>query len=485
MRFNRLVPYVALILVSHAFAWENVSTDNGLYDDSLGNRVSIYKKDGRYIPSTGRASGRAQSEIGNTVSDRINSFNSDGSPNFGDEVVSYSTPQAALKGAIDNGFCGSRINYSTLTCFTGGADSGSSTTPNAGGNGGNGGGGSGGNGGGSVPSGSVLPPSMPVLPIPAEIPESRIDKELREAIQALRKRYQNAFEALKDDEKLYKRNLANSLNNCVLLYGGTNYHDTCAKNARSGFEENLKNLKKQFETLKRNMAADFAELLKSAGLTSPNVPNPTINGGSAGGSGGDVINNTTNTTNETNITNETINNTTTNVTNVSNGGSGSGNNITIKTQDYSGFLGSISGSLNDIKNKLSGLLNGVGGSNNGSNTQPQSQPAKKGDDKDDKEKECKKGTLGCTEVGSADDVKLPGNADFGIKTQTIDVSKNFNWRRVVGGNETCPAPIKINTPLFVKDIPLQPLCDFAQMIRGVVVLIFAIWGMRIALKGDN
>lgn len=452
MRINRLVYYVALMfLPSFAFGWQKVSTNNDLYDPSNGDRISIYQNERGFIASAG-----------NNNSSGINPLNQPEG-----EYVYHKTAKEAFESAVSSGYCGSKVDYSSLSCFTA-PSSGTSATPSSNtetGSNSTSGNSSGSSAGSSSTSGGTtetqgLPDSLP-------IPETNIP-ELQKAFEDLRKRYAGAFKSLKEDEIAAKQTLARCLDNCVFLYGKSYYLPICSKSCHDSYDGTMKWIQEAFERLQKQMNEDIRKILESSKVTPPSIPsiNPDLSipdisvsvssdsGNGNSGAGTSVTNNSSETTNINNTTNVTNNN-----TSVHGGGT---TNVTVNTKDYSGFFGNISGILNEIKKSLSSLVNALTTSTN----------------------ECEEGTLSCAEVGSVDDLQL-SETDFGIKKQTIDVSKHFNWKRIVGGNENCPAPIKINTTLFQKEIPLQPLCDFAKMIRGVVILLFAMWGMRIALKGEN
>lgn len=317
---------------------------------------------------------------------------------------------------------------------------------------------------------SVLVPPGSENGLPETLPIPATDNpEMRKAFEELRRRYAKAFQGLKEDEQRYKIDLARCLDSCVLLYGGYDYHPTCAKTCRDSYDSNLKSLKKRFEILQQEMQKDIQKILQNASISQPNIPtiNPnvsvrpiddTLGGGNNGNSTTNITNNTSTETTTTIINNETNND----------GGNGNGVNVTVKTQDYSGFLGSISGSLNDIKNRLTGLV----GNNNNENS--------KSNEKD-KEQACKQGTLGCTELGNLNDINL-GDDGFEIKKQEIDVSKNFVFRRVVGSSAVCPAPLQIQTSIFSFVISYDLVCQYTNLIRGFVLLAFSVVALRIALR---
>lgn len=456
MRFVNLVFYVALSFPISAFAWQKVSTNNDLYDPSNGDRISIYQNERGFIASAG-----------SNNSEGINPLNQPEG-----EYVYHKTAKEAFESAVSSGYCGSKVDYSSLSCFTA-PSSGTSATPSSNtetgsnstsGNSSGSSAGSSSTSGGSGESTSGGTTETQGLPDSLPIPETNIP-ELQKAFEDLRKRYAGTFKSLKEDEIAAKQNLARCLDDCVFLYGKSYYLPICSKSCHDSYDGTMKWIQEAFERLQKQMNEDIRKILESSKVTPPSIPsiNPdlsipdisvSVSSDSSGnsGPGTSITNNSSETTNINNTTNVTNNNTSVH------GGGGGTTNVTVNTKDYSGFLGGIRSSLDSLAQKIDNLISS-----------------------DKEQQECKEGTLGCAKMGNPNDVNL-SDEGFEINKQEIDVSQNFVFRRVVGGAAVCPVPIQVNTPIFSFVISYDLVCQYANLIRGFVLLAFSVVALRIALK---
>lgn len=465
MRFVNLVFYVVLIFPLSAFAWQKVSTNNDLYDPSNGDRISIYQNERGFIASAG-----------SNNSSGINPLNQPEG-----EYVYHKTAKEAFESAVSNGYCGSKVDYSTLSCYTA-PSSGANTTPSSNSNtgassnnssSGNSSGSSGGSGEGSTSgsgSGSTSGSTTETQGLPDSLPIPETNRpELQKAFEDLRKRYAGTFKSLKEDEIAAKQTLARCLDDCVLLYGKSYLLPVCSKSCHDSYDYKMESIQEAFERLQKQMNEDIRKILESSKVTPPSIPsiNPDLSipdisvsvssdGSGNSGTGTSITNNSSETTNINNTTNVTNNNTSVH------GGGGGTTNVTVNTKDYSGFLGGIRSSLDSLAQKIDNLISS--------------------DKEQDKEQqECQEGTLGCAELGNLNDVKL-NDENFEINKEEVDVSQNFVFRRVVGGSAVCPAPIQVNTPIFSFVISYDLVCQYANLIRGFVLLAFSVVALRIALK---
>lgn len=371
------------------------------------------------------------------------------------------------------------------------------------------------------------PPDDPKIPqVPTPTVPSNLDpellKQLRQALEALSKAYQDKFNAYRNEGIGIKRWLAQDLDYCARAFSGKR-HQECADGAIKRAQVAMQELQKKIDAAQEQMQKDFEELAKQIASVpnvsgiSINIPSGSssgsisINGGGNGdgsngngggdgtggsGGGGNGGGGTTNIYNNVVNHNTTINN---------NGGSGGGSNGGTGTvgngsqqggKDYSNALKEINNSLNNIEKQLSKGNNDKGNNDKGNDGKGNDANDGKGDkgnpdgkpdgnpDGEDKgetlSEYCKNNpnALACVKLGDKEEIdkaiaeskgKDKDGRPFGMGEHEIGIPQISRSHDFVESG-VCPAPKQVMILGAMQEFSYQPMCDFASKIRPVVIV---------------
>lgn len=371
------------------------------------------------------------------------------------------------------------------------------------------------------------PPDDPKIPqVPTPTVPSNLDpellKQLRQALEALSKAYQDKFNAYRNEGIGTKRWLAQDLDYCARAFSGKR-HQECADGAIKRAQVAMQELQKKIDAAQEQMQKDFEELAKQIASVpnvsgiSINIPSGSssgsisINGGGNGdgsngngggdgtggsGGGGNGGGGTTNIYNNVVNHNTTINN---------NGGSGGGSNGGTGTvgngsqqggKDYSNALKEINNSLNNIEKQLSKGNNDKGNNDKGNDGKGNDANDGKGDkgnpdgkpdgnpDGEDKgetlSEYCKNNpnALACVKLGDKEEIdkaiaeskgKDKDGRPFGMGEHEIGIPQISRSHDFVESG-VCPAPKQVMILGAMQEFSYQPMCDFASKIRPVVIV---------------
>lgn len=371
------------------------------------------------------------------------------------------------------------------------------------------------------------PPDDPKIPqVPTPTVPSNLDpellKQLRQALEALSKAYQDKFNAYRNEGIGIKRWLAQDLDYCARAFSGKR-HQECADGAIKRAQVAMQELQKKIDAAQEQMQKDFEELAKQIASVpnvsgiSINIPSGSssgsisINGGGNGdgsngngggdgtggsGGGGNGGGGTTNIYNNVVNHNTTINN---------NGGSGGGSNGGTGTvgngsqqggKDYSNALKEINNSLNNIEKQLSKGNNDKGNNDKGNDGKgndandgkgDKGNPDGKPDGNPDGENKgetlseyCKNNpnALACVKLGDKEEIdkaiaeskgKDKDGRPFGMGEHEIGIPQISRSHDFVESG-VCPAPKQVMILGAMQEFSYQPMCDFASKIRPVVIV---------------
>lgn len=371
------------------------------------------------------------------------------------------------------------------------------------------------------------PPDDPKIPqVPTPTVPSNLDpellKQLRQALEALSKAYQDKFNAYRNEGIGIKRWLAQDLDYCARVFSGKR-HQECADGVIKRAQVAMQELQKKIDAAQEQMQKDFEELAKQIASVpnvsgiSINIPSGSssgsisINGGgngdgSNGNGGGDGTGGSGGGGNggggTTNIYNNVVNhNTTINNNGGSGGGSGGGTGIGGNGsqqggKDYSNALKEINNSLNNIEKQLSKGSNDKGNNDKGNDGKGNDANDGKGDkgnpdgkpdgnpDGDEKgetlSEYCKNNpnALACVKLGDKEEIdkaiaeskgKDKDGRPFGMGEHEIGIPQISRSHDFVESG-VCPAPKQVMILGAMQEFSYQPMCDFASKIRPVVIV---------------
>ena len=358
-------------------------------------------------------------------------------------------------------------------------------------------------------------PKIPTVPTPT-VPDNldpELLKQLRQALEALSKTYQDKFNAYRKEGIEIKKNLADSLDFCARVWGGSK-HKECADKAIKEAQRKMEELQKAIDATQEQMQKDFEELAKQIASV-PNVSGININIPSGSGSGSISINGGSggngdgsngngggdgtggsgsggNGSGTTNIYNNVVNHTTT-INNNGGGGTGIGGNSSQQNgKDYSTALKDINKSLSNIEQQLSKQSNDKGNDSKGNDGKGNDANDGKGDkgnpdgkpDGEDKgetlSEYCKNNpnALACVKLGDKEEIdkaiaeskgKDKDGRPFGVGNHEIGIPQiNRSHDFVESG--VCPAPKQVMILGAMQEFSYQPMCDMAVKIRPIVIL---------------
>lgn len=362
------------------------------------------------------------------------------------------------------------------------------------------------------------PPDDPQIPqVPTPTVPSNLDpellKQLRQALEALSKAYQDKFNAYRNEGIGTKRWLAQDLDYCARAFSGKR-HQECADGAIKRAQVAMQELQKKIDAAQEQMQKDFEELAKQIASVpnvlgiNINIPSGSgsgsisINGGSGGngdGSNGNGGGDGTggsgsggNGSGTTNIYNNVVNHTTT-INNNGGGGTGIGGNGSQQSgKDYSTALKDINKSLSNIEQQLSKQSNDKGNDSKGNDGKDNDANDGKGDkgnpdgkpDGEDKgetlSEYCKNNpnALACVKLGDKEEIdkaiaeskgKDKDGRPFGMGEHEIDIPQISRSHDFVESG-VCPAPKQVMILGAMQEFSYQPMCDFASKIRPVVIV---------------
>ena len=460
---KKIFLFVMILMSLYANAVEKkngyakVSTDDDLYDPSLGNKILVYKlSTGGYIFSDkGNIDFSARSFIKENIPGR------------------YNSPEEAIKDAISLGVCGSkRADYKRYSCYTKSGNwedanddktKGSKNLPNlpnpTNNNSSNATNNNNPNNGMQAsnkpaePNKPQQPTSQPTPqptphptpnPQPAPVPTPKIPNVPKipseEWINKWRDHWIEVFDSFSKKIENERKILAIRIQECRSIYSaGTKQSSDCVDRMLESYKKTIEEIKERIERARSDMQKEAAELSKSVKNVNKNVPHPNAGGDDVGETSQNNGNNNANPNGENNSgSGDTTNNFggDTNVTN---------NNVTVNNNTSKTVVNKgDGGSGNQV-----GIDKGNGDGN-----------GKKGNCEGDK------GTVGCAQLGSEKDYPKDGSisiskSDFGLPS--FSRSNNF----VEQGS--CPAPKSITLMGTVQVVDYSQLCNGALKLRPIII----------------
>ena len=430
--------------------YAKVSTDDDLYDPSLGNKMLVYKlSTGGYVISTeGNINSSARAFI------------------EANQPGQYKSPEEAIRGAISLGVCGSkRADYKRYSCYTDSGDfsdiddktKGSKNLPNLPNPNNNNSSNATNNNNpnnGMQASNKPAEPNKPQQPTPQPTPNPQSDPvptpkipnvpkiPSEEWINKWRDHWISIFESFSQQLEEQRKALPNTLQRCRIIYSpGSDLSSQCVNGVLESYKKTIEGIKERIGRARSDMEKEAAEISRAVKNINKNVPHPN-----AGGDDGDETSQNGNGNNNANPNGENgYGNTTNNFggdTNVTN------NNVTVNNN-----------SSKTVVNKGDGKGDGnqVGidkGNSDGEGN------GKKGNCEGDK------GTVGCAQLGSEKDYPKDGSisigkSDFGLPS--FSRSNNF----VEQGS--CPAPKSITLMGTVQVVDYSQLCNGALKLRPIII----------------
>ena len=437
--------------------YARVSTNDDLYDPLLGNRMEVYKL------STG----------GYIISRKDNVDFSAGNFIEANQPGNFKSPEEAIKYAVSNGICGSRLaDYKRYSCYTGSGDfadvddktKGSKNLPNLPNPNNNNSSNATNNNNpnnGMQASNKPAEPNKPQQPTkqptqqptpqptpnpqPAPVPTPKIPNVPKipseEWINKWRDHWLSIFESFSQQLEEQRKALPNTLQRCRIIYSpGSEFSSQCVNDVLENYKKTIEEIKKRIERARSDMEKEAAEISRAVKNINKNVPHPNDGGDDVGETSQNNRNNNANPNGENGYGNTTNNfGGDTNVTN---------NNVTVNNN-----------SSKTVVNKGDGKSDGnqVGidkGNSDGEGN------GKKGNCEGDK------GTVGCAQLGSEKDYPKDGSisigkSDFGLPS--FSRSNNF----VEQGS--CPAPKSITLMGTVQVVDYSQLCNGALKLRPIII----------------